>query len=406
MMTGGIAGKRRGVMAFCLALTLLNYLDRVVISFAISPIQKEFGLDNAQFGLLMSAFALGTLAVNGIAGVLLDRGSVRALWGGAVLLWSLVMIGQGLVAGLAVFLLLRFLLGVGEGVNFPAMNRVMADWMSPGQLGKSLAIGLVGVPLALLIGGPLSSQMIAGIGWRGTFAALGVAGLVLGGLMLWLYRDGPNRRSAARHPGGAGSWRDLLRDRTMLATCWSFFAFGYVLFFGVSWLPGYLEQTYGMDLKATGWFSVLPWGMALGLMVLAGWLSDRLMARTGSVRAARVHLIWIGQAVAVVFFGALLVVRDPLVAVVCLSLAIGFAMMPNASFYSICTDLFPDRSGAATGILVTFFSASGIVSPLLTGWLSHAFGGFQAAIGALILIVGSAVFGMVVFARPDAKVRA
>ncbi len=395
------AGRKSGVMALCLALTLLNYLDRVVISFAISPIQKEFGLDNAQFGALMSAFALGTVAVNGLAGMLLDRGSVRAWWGGAVLLWSAVMIGQGLVAGLTAFLALRFLLGVGEGVNFPAMNRVMADWMEPGELGKRLAIGLIGVPLALLVGGPLSSQMIAEVGWRGTFVGLGAAGLVLGGLMVWLYRDGPNRRVRAGNSPGSARWRDLLRNRTMLATYWSFFAFGYVLFFGVSWLPGYLEQTYGMDLKATGWFSVLPWGIALGLMVLAGWISDRVMARTGSIRAARVHLIWIGQALAVVFFGALLVVRDPVVAVGCLSLAIGFAMMPNAPYYSICTDLFPDRAGAATGILVTCFSASGIVSPLLTGWLSHAFGGFEVAIGALVVIVGSAVVGMLVWARPD-----
>ncbi len=406
MAAGSGSRKRNGAMAICLALTLLNYLDRVVISFAISPIQQEFGLDNSQFGLLMSAFALGTLAVNGLAGVLLDRGSVRLLWGGAVLLWSVVMIGQGLVAGLTAFLALRFLLGVGEGVNFPAMNRVMADWMPPDKLGKSLAVGLVGVPLALLIGGPLSSQMITSFGWRGTFGGLGGAGLVLGGLMLWRYRDGPNRSMRVVSSNGIVRWQDLLRNRTMLATCWSFFAFGYVLFFGVSWLPGYLEQTYGIDLKATGWFSVLPWGIALGLMVLAGWLSDWLMARTGSVRVARVHLIWIGQAVAVGFFGALLLVRDPVLAVVCLSLAIGFAMMPNAPFYSICTDLFPNQSGAATGILVTFFSASGIVSPLLTGWLSHVFGGFEVAIGALILIVGSAVFGMVAFARPDARLAA
>ncbi len=403
-----IERKRHGVMALCLALTLLNYLDRVVISFAISPIQREFGLNNTEFGFLMSAFAFGTLAVNGVAGVLLDRGSVRFFWGGAVVLWSLVMMGQGLASTLLVFLGLRFLLGVGEGVNFPAMNRAMADWMAPGELGKRLAFGLIGVPLALLIGGPLLSQTIAGVGWRAAFGALGALGLVLGGLMLWLYRDGPARAVVRVETGGAGGaggakWVDLLRNRTLLATCWSFFAFGYVLFFGVSWLPGYLEQTYGMDLKATGWFSVLPWGIALVLMMGAGWLSDWLMVRTGSVRTARVHLIWVGQALAVGFFGALLLVRDPTVAVVLLSLAIGFAMMPNAPYYSICTDLFPDRSGAATGILVTCFSASGIVSPVLTGWLSHVSGGFDAAIAALIVIVGSAVVGMVIFARPDRR---
>lgn len=78
----------------------------------------------------------------------------------------------------------------------------------------------------------------------------------------------------------------LLRNPTLLATSWSFFAFGYVLWFAISWIPGYLEQTYGLDLVSIGWFSTLPWALAIVLMPLAGWISDRLFARTGSVARA------------------------------------------------------------------------------------------------------------------------
>lgn len=390
---------RRTVMSLCFLLTFLNYLDRVVISFAIVPIQKEFGLNNAQFGFLMSAFALGTLSVNGLAGWVLDRANVRIVWSGAVLLWSVAMILQGLAPALGIFLVLRYVLGLGEGVNFPAMDRAMADWMKPDEIGKRVAIGLVGVPLALLIGGPLLSHLILETGWRIAFMILGGAGLALAVAWMALYPNPPKRTPAETTPG---AWTGLWRNRTLMATSWSFFAFGYVLFFGISWLPGYLEQTYHMHLKSIGWFSVLPWAFALILITLAGWLSDRIMRKTGSIRAARVHLIWIGQLLAVVFFGALLLVRSPLPALICLSLAIGFAMMPNAAYYAICTDLCPHQAGAATGIMVTFFSAAGIVSPLLTGWLSDIFGGFGAAIGALIVIVGSAVLGMGLFAWPDA----
>lgn len=393
---------RGTVITLCFLLGLLNYLDRVVISFSVSPIQKEFGINNTEFGFLMSAFALGTLSINGFSGWILDRSNVRIVWGVAVLLWSATMILQGFTPTLLIFIGLRYLLGLGEGVNFPAMDRAMADWMDPKKLSRQISFCLLGVPLALMIGGPLLSNLIQSFGWRSSFILLGIVGILLGILWLTFYRNAPREtESRAVDPDApAPRWRDLLRNPTLLATSWSFFAFGYVLFFGVSWLPGYLGQTYGMDVTKVGWFSVLPWAIALALMPLAGWISDRIMIRTGSVRASRVHLIWICQTVAVLFFAALLLAPSSTGALIFLSLAIGFAMMPNAPYYSICSDLFPAQSGSATGILVTFFSASGIVSPLLTGWLSVLFGGFDAAIGALIVIVGSAVVGMVVFARP------
>jgi len=75
--------------------------------------------------------------------------------------------------------------------------------------------------------------------------------------------------------------------------------------------------------------------------------------------------------------------------------------MPNSPYYSICTDLFQRDAGAATGIMVTFFSVSGIVSPLLTGWLTDLFGGFAAAFTALVVLVTTSILGMLFLAKPD-----
>ncbi len=390
------------VVGLCFLLGLVNYLDRVVISFAIEPIKKDFGLDNTTFGLVISAFALGTVAVNGLAGWLLDRTNVRALWTVSLFFWSVMMILLGMAHVLILLLALRFLLGVGEGVNFPAMNRAMADWMDRRELSRMVSVGVLGVPLALLIGGPLLSNLIESIGWRWSFVGLGGMGIGLGFLWVLLYRNGPNRfRSDGDSNTTAEPWWHLLKNPTLMATSWSFFAFGYVLWFAISWIPGYMEQTYGMKLTSIGWFSTLPWALALVLIPLAGWISDRLMARTGSIRVSRVHVIWVCQLVAAAFFAPLLFTTSSTVAIICLSLAIGFSMMPNGPYYSICTDLSHDQAGAATGIMITFFSVSGIVSPLLTGWLSDLFGGFAAAFGALIVCVVTAVAGMIVFARPD-----
>jgi len=388
---------------------LINYFDRAVISYAVTPISEDFGWGNTGFGLAMSMFALGTVAANGFSGWLLDRRSVKRVWTISIFFWSVVMLLLGAVHVVGLFLLLRFLLGIGEGATFPAMNRSMVNWMRPEELSRATSITLLGVPMAMLLGSPIFATLITDIGWRWTFFALGVLGAAVGVAMVVWYRDAtpsePHVPDEADHPDDAEPdlipTRELLRDPTLLATSWSFFAFGYVLFFAITWIPGYFEQTYDLDLTQIGWFATLPWALAIVLMLIAGWLSDRLMKRSGRIRIARVHIIWIAQLIAALLFVPLLFDPSSGVAVVFLSLAIGFSMMPNSPYYAICNEVFARSSGAATGIMVTFFSVSGIVSPLLTGWLSDIFGGFAAAFGALIAVVGSAVLGMVLFAHPD-----
>jgi sugar phosphate permease len=392
------------VVTLCFLLGLVNYMDRVIISYAIKPIQETFSLDNTEFGLVVSMFAFGTVVVNGLSGWLLDRGSVRLIWAICLFLWSVMMILLGMAQVLVIFLILRFGLGVFEGVNFPAMGRSMADWMSGKELSRMTAISLLGVPLAMLIGGPVLSHLIDTIGWRSSFMCLGGVGMLLGLAWVILYRNGPKHPTHGAKPSTSRAvhkdrWWHLMKDPTLLATSWSFFAFGYVLWFAISWIPGYLEQTYDMHLQQVGWFSSLPWIIAVILMPIAGGLSDRIIAKTGSIRKARIHIIWICHLIACAFFVPLLFEQTPTMAIICLSLAIGFSMAPNSPYYSICADLHPKRAGAATGIMVTFFSVSGIVSPVLTGWLSDLFDGFAAAFGALVVIVLTAVLGMLFFAR-------
>ena len=74
-------GFRFVVVVFCFLLVLVNYLDRVIISFGIKPIKSDFGIGDGDFGMLMSAFAIGTLCINGLSGFLLDRFGVKLVWG-------------------------------------------------------------------------------------------------------------------------------------------------------------------------------------------------------------------------------------------------------------------------------------------------------------------------------------
>ena len=183
------------VVVFCFVLGLVNYLDRVILSFAINPIEDEFEIGDTDFGMLMSAFAIGTLLVNGLSGYLLDRFGVKRVWSISLLGWSVVMVLQGFVEVFWMFLALRVLLGMGEGTGFPAMNRSLADWMRPRELGRAISFSLLGVPLALLIGGITLAPLILGIGWRWSFVTLGGLGFLVGIAFIIGYRQPPESKT-------------------------------------------------------------------------------------------------------------------------------------------------------------------------------------------------------------------
>jgi len=386
------------IIVLVLLLCLVNYLDRVVISFAIEPIRKEFGVDNAGFGLAMTLFAAGAIAVNLISGILLDRFGVRVVWLLGLGLWTVAMFMLGMVEYWWLFLVFRVVLGLGEGVNFPAMNRSIHDWIPSSHTSKVTAACLIGVPGAFLLGGPLFGWLIDGIGWRSTFKLLSGCSLVLLVAILILYRNPPRpvRRAETR-----ASWLPLLKDPLLLATSWSFFAFGAILYFGLTWIPGYFEQTYNLKLASIGWFVTLPWGLSIILMQFIAWRSDVLHQRSGNTRTSRVYLIIVFQLLAAACFVPLAFVDTSTWAIVWLTAGIAFSMAPNGPYYSILTDQYGERTGAATGVMITFFSASGILLPFGIGLLTDSSGSFDSTFILIASIVASGALGMFIFARPS-----
>jgi len=393
------ANMGRLVIGLAFALGLVNYLDRVVISYAIGPIQKDFGIDNASFGLAMSAFAAGTLLVNGISGVLLDRYGARRIWALGLIFWSFAMFLMGWIHYWWLFIVFRVLLGIGEGVNFPAMNRAIADWVPQKKVTRATSLALLGVPGALLIGGPILGYSIVQLGWRQSFMALGVAGFVIFIAWLLFYRQ-PEKKAGSPAPTRE-EYGAVMRNPALLATAWSFFGFGATLFFGVTWMPGYFEHEFDVELSSIGWFTTAPWALSIAGMIFIGALSDRLFRAHGDIRRARIHPMWILQLCAAASFIPLAFVSSTGWAVFWLSLGISFSMSANGLYFAVCTDLFPKSAGAAAGIIVTFFSASGVVTPFVIGWLADSTASFDAAFLLLAGIVGSGAIGLLLFARPE-----
>jgi sugar phosphate permease len=412
------ASKYRWVVAsLVFFITLVNFIDRSAISFVIDPLKAEFNFTNTQFGHILSAFAFGYVLLTAFGGWLVDTYGARIIWPIAAVAWSLCVGLLGFAAGIWGFVGLRFLLGVTEGPHFPAMSKTISDWLPARERATALSIGLVAIPLASVIGAPITSYLVADFGWRIMFFSISAIGVVWAFFWYWLFRDKPENskyvnsaeKSLIAHSpknkfeieNTSVDWRFILTHPALVANNIAYFAFGYMLFFATLWLPGYFLSQHNLNLKSVGWYLTIPWLVAAIFLKAGGLLSDWLYQKTGSRRMARSHLIWVSQLLAAICFVFLSFTHSLGMSIFFLSLGLGFGFMPQPAFFSINIDVAKERSASSQGITSSCLSLAGIIAPLLTGWLLDLTGNYQ---GAFLLLAGFtciAVITVILFHHPD-----
>lgn len=418
------------VIGLIFFITVVNYIDRSAISYGIGDIARDLGFSQHDrdilSGFILAAFSIGYMLTTFFGGIFADRHGARVTLFWAALVWSFAIGLTGLAVSFAMLAAARVLLGVAEGPNFPAMNRAVADWLSSRERAIALSNSLVAVPLALAIGAPVVTQLIIHVGWRGMFIVLMLLGVIWLPLWWFLFRDFPEHstrvnqaeldhirdgRPTRRDLDAAemhsrrrripGMWKFLFSNPTLLANNWAFFVFGYYLFFFMTWLPSYLQQAYQLNLRQVGIFSILPWLLAAVLLWAFGYLSDAILRKSGRLRWARSHPIWISQLLAGLCILPVIFVHDRNVMLLFVSLAVGLSMSPNAAFYAVNVDVARERAGTALGVMDTFFALSGFIAPMVTGWLVGTTHSFDTAFALMAALALSSVVVVVLFHKPD-----
>lgn len=397
---------------------VICYMDRAALAYAITPIKHYFGLNNEEFGFLSSAFAIGYLLMVFVGGVLVDKFGARSIWGIAALVWSLATLMIGFANSFTILLSLRLLLGIAEGPSFPGLTRAVTDWLPMKERGRALALGLAAVPLASVIGAPLSTSVIYYFGWQEMFIFLGVIGVFWSLLWMYLFRNKPSQSKLVSQDELAyinclqqdespiihqnkTKWKFLLVNKTFWLNNYAFFAFGYLLFFGITWLPGYLSQIFHLNIKEVGVFLILPWLLATLSILFGGWLSDKLWNKTNSLRKARSLIIGIGLILSALLFIPAIMVHNLMIDMIFISLAVACGLLPNSCFYSLNADLAPDKVATSLGIMDAFLAAAGIIAPIATGYFSNLTGNFRIAIAIMVILNISAGLLVLLFQNPD-----
>ncbi len=392
-----------------LAVTMfVHYLDRNNLALALPRIAQEFGWTDAQVGsrgeLLLAAFYLSF----GISNIALSplgermgprRSTIAAITAFSICTILIAPFGQSFVA----LIVLRLLLGVGEGVHVPMLSAITSRWFPPAERSRANATWSVGILLATACAPLLIVPLIGAIGWRLSFAVLGAAGLLIAlPVVLLVVRDAPRREdgvSAAElaligeppQPAGAAPSRAVyVRDpRFWLAVLGgalnAFCAFG-----TLNWLPIYFNRAKGIDFEALGWPLALVFAAGVAGVLTMAYLGDRLGRR---VLLAGVGFLMAGVLVLLAVGASGLA---PLVAL--FATAVFFQSAYTAQEYAIVQRLVPpDRVGSGTGLyngLAVLFG--GVGGSLIPGSIVAATGSFTAGISSIAAgaFLAAAVMGV------------
>jgi ACS family D-galactonate transporter-like MFS transporter len=406
------AAKPTRARLFILALitvgTMINYLDRTVISVAAPLLTKELGLSAALMGVAFSAFSWTYAAAQIPGGILLDRFGVRVTYYWSVTLWSLCTVLQGLTSGLGTLVGARLALGIAEAPAYPCNSRIMSIWFPQAERARATGVYSVGQYFGLAFLSPLLFWIAGTFGWRALFIIVGVIG-VLFGLVWWnAYRD-PSKservnaqelRYIAEGGGLSGTtsatrfeWRHirfLLGKRQILGASIGQFAGNSTLVFFLTWFPTYLATERQMAWLKVGFFAVLPFIAASVGVVVGGVLSDWLLRRTGSANIARKLPIISGLVLASTIVSANFLESDALVIAV-MSLAFFGQGMVNLG-WTLITDVAPKQLiGLTGGVFNLCANLAGIVTPLVVGFVVASTGSFAWALGfiAVVALIGA-----------------
>lgn len=389
-----------GLLAFAV---LINYVDRGILSVAADPLSRELGLGPAKIGVLLSAF-FWTYAVCQIAsGWLLERLAVRWAYAGGYLLWSLATAATGLAPGFNFMFGARLILGAGESISYPATSKVLATGFPERHRGFANSLVDAGAKSGAALGVLVGGWLVAWLGWRGMFAAVGFASLLW--LIPWIFvTKGLPAAARSATPDSIGpSSFDILRRREAWGTIIGLFACNYAGYFMITWMPLYLARERHYTVQELAIYGSLPfWCTAVSSMSF-GWLSDRLVSMGFPSSTVRRTFAVAGLWLTTLLVPAGMVESPRLSFALVVAACIFYGMFTSHIWLTAQTLAGPLAAARWTGLQNAFGNLAGVVAPMLTGWLVQETGTFAsafAAVGVVLLAGGASHLFVVGEVRP------
>lgn len=394
-------------------LSAVSYLDRVNISIAGGSIAEVYHLNDVQLGKVFSAMLVGYALFQTVGGRLADRYGPRRMLAGGVAWWGIftaltALVPANIAGALYMFIAVRFLLGAGEAVIYPSANQFVARWIPTSERGVANGWIFAGVGAGAGLTPLLITQIMVRYGWRSSFWVCSIIGFAAGAVWFFSARDTP-----AEHPGVSGSeltlirsgltqaqpshdpkelvpWGRVLKSKEVWAITLSYFCYGYVAWIFFSWFYRYLAKVRGLDLRASAFYTMLPFLAMLVCCLLGGTINDRLTKSLGP-RVGRCGLAAFAITVAGIFIAFGSQVQSARLASVVLAGGAGALYLSQSSFWSVTADLAGASSGSVSGFMNMGNQIGAALTASLTPWIAARFGWTTSfLVAAALCLVGAA----------------
>lgn len=372
------------IVALIAVATVINYIDRNALAVMWPQISRDVGATKEDYALLVTVFMLFYAAGQFVFGRLFDIIGTRMGFALSIAVWSISIALHSVTHSILSFSIVRAMLGISEAGAWPGAVKANAEWFPARERALAQGVFNAGASIGAIISAPLIAVLFLWLGWRGTFILIGAIGFVW--LLPWLiiYRAGPDK-----HPWVSAAERALILDapveqpavpkveyvpnvRQLLGhrQTWGIlttrFFIDPIWWLFVSWLPIYLADTFGFDIKQIGIFAWVPYVGAMIGSLGGGWLSGRLIGAGWSVDRARKWVITLGGAImAPALLGAVLA-TDPVWAVVTIAFVLFGFQIAIGNIQTLPGDIF---NGKSVGSLAGLGGMAAVAGTLITTWL-------------------------------------
>ena len=398
------------IVALLFLFMLINFADKAVIGIAAIPIMQELRLSPREFGLIGSSFFLLFSISAIVTGFIVNR--VQTRWALLVmgLIWALTQFPMLGTVGFTTLVACRVALGAGEGPAYPVALHSVYKWF-PNEL-RTLPTAVIaqGAGIGIMLALPLLNWVIVNYSWHWAFGVLGIAGLAWAAAWLVLGREGPltaptTARGATQEPYRIAYRRLLLSPTVVAAWCASFGA-QWGLSQALYWQGAFLIKGLGFTQGSIGLLGALPAAASVILVIAAGWVSQRLLARGVPSRVARGIL---GGACVALGGAAMAIMPDvPNIPAKVALTTIGVAL-PSVIYVmgnAVVSEIAPvAQRGAILAIGTAVGTSAGLLAPYIMGSVVETaatpLAGFNTGfmICGVIMLVGG-IIGMALM-RPE-----
>lgn len=407
------------IVAMLFVASSFSYGDRVALSIAGTPMERELALDPVKLGLLLSGFGWAYVAGQLPAGGLLDRFGSKRIYGISIISWTICAFLTGFAGyvvpamAFSTIFVLRLISGLAQSPVFPGNGRIVAAWFPTAERGTASAIFNSSQYFALVMFGPLFGWLTHTHGWRSCFWFMGAFGLLLA-LIWWktVYnvKEHPlisraeiehiekggglanlDRGKAKSNPITWNGVKQLLSQRMLIGIYMGQFCITTLTYFFITWFPIYLVQARHMSILRGGFAVALPALCGSVGGVLGGVSSDGLLRHGYSLTFARKAPIIAGMLLSITMIACNFTNTQSIIMLL-MSIAF-FGKGFGALGWTVIADTSPrELIGLNGGIFNLFGNTAGITTPIIIGWLVEKTGSFN---DALIFVAATAVLAII-----------